>query len=79
MEGEFLDEPMGLIDRILTANRMAKSLKALRDQALKGDPNLEMEEGLLLYQERLIVLDIDNLQTELIRKAHCQVLTAHPS
>jgi hypothetical protein len=49
MEGEFLDEPMGLINRILTANRTAESLKALRDQALKGNPNLEMEEGLLLY------------------------------
>ena len=71
IEGEFLDEPMGLIDRILTANRTAESLKALRDQALKGDPNLEMEEGLLLYQERLIVPDIDNLRTELIREAHC--------
>ena len=31
MEGEVLDEPMGLIDRILTANRTAESLKALRD------------------------------------------------
>jgi hypothetical protein len=38
---------------------------------MKGDPNLEMEEGLLLYQERLIVLDINNLQTELIREAYC--------
>ena len=40
---------MGLINRILTANHTAESLKALRDQALKGNPNLEMEEGLLLY------------------------------
>jgi hypothetical protein len=40
---------MGLINRILTANRTAKSLKALRNQALKGNPNLEIEEGLLLY------------------------------
>ena len=37
-----------------------------------------MEEGLLLYQERLIVPDVDNLRTELIREAHCQVSTAHP-
>jgi hypothetical protein len=40
---------MGLINYILTANYIAESLKALRDQALKGDPNLEIEEGLLLY------------------------------
>jgi len=61
MEGEILDEPMGLIDRILIANRTAESLKALRDQATEGDPDLEMEDGLLLYQERLIVPDVDNL------------------
>ena len=40
---------MGLINRILTANYIAKSLKALRNQAIKGNPNLEIEEGLLLY------------------------------
>ena len=31
MEGEFLDELMGLVNYILTANRIAESLKALRD------------------------------------------------
>jgi len=61
MEGEILDKLMGLIDRILIANRTAESLKALRDQATEGDPNLEIEDGLLLYQERLIVPDVDNL------------------
>jgi len=61
---------MGLINRILIANHIAKSLKALQDQATEDDPNLEMEDGLLLYQERLIVPDINNLQTELIREAH---------
>jgi hypothetical protein len=40
---------MGLINRILIANRTAKSLKALYDQAMEGDPNLEIEDGLLLY------------------------------
>jgi hypothetical protein len=38
---------------------------------MKSDPNLEIEEGLLLYQEQLIVLNIDNLQIELIHEAHC--------
>ena len=46
---------------------------------MENNPNLEIEEGLLLYQERLIVLDINNLQTELIREAYCQISTAHPS
>ena len=49
MEGEFLNKPMGLIDYILTINHTAESLKALHNQALKGNPNLEMEERLLLY------------------------------
>ena len=62
---------MGLINCILTANRIAESLKALRDQAIKGDPNLEIEERLLLYEEWLIVLDINNIQIELICEAHC--------
>ena len=62
---------MGLINHILTANRTAESLKALRDQATKNNPDLEMEEGLLLYQEQLIVPDVDNLRIELIREAHC--------
>jgi hypothetical protein len=66
-----LDKPVGLIDYILTVNCTAKSLKALRDQAIKSNPDLEMEEGLLLYQEQLIVLDVNNLQIELIHEAHC--------
>jgi hypothetical protein len=60
-----------LINCILTANCIAESLKALRDQATKGNPNLEMEEGLLLYQEQLIVLNVNNLWIELIHEAHC--------
>jgi hypothetical protein len=71
LEGEVLDKLMGLIDRILTINRTADSLKALRDQATIDNPNLKMEKGLLLYQERLMVLNINNLQMELIHKAHC--------
>ena len=65
-----MDKLIGLVNRILTANHTANSLKVLRDQAVKKDPNLEIEEGLLLYQERLIVLNINNLWTELIYKAH---------
>ena len=51
IEGEVLDELMGLINCILTVNCTADFLKALRDQATKGDPDLEMEEGLFYYQE----------------------------
>jgi hypothetical protein len=49
METEELNEPIGLIDRIITANRTVESLEALRVQACAGDTNLKMEDGLLLY------------------------------
>jgi len=44
-----LNESVGLIDRIITANRTAASLKALQVQARAGDANLQLEDGLLLY------------------------------
>ena len=65
-----MDKLIGLVNRILTINHTANSLKALYNQAAKEDPNLEIEKGLLLYQERLIVPDINNLRIELIRKAY---------
>ena len=49
MEEVALDKPIGLVDCILTINRIAESLKALCDQAIKGDPDLDLEERLLLY------------------------------
>ena len=76
---EELAEPIGLIDRLLTANRTANSLEALRTVARTGEKNdLTLEDGLLLYQNRLIVPDTDNLRTDLIKEAHEQVSTAHP-
>ena len=44
-----LNESVSLIDRIITANRTAASLKALQVQARAGDANLQLEDGLLLY------------------------------
>ena len=77
IEAEELNEPSSLIDRIITANRTIESLEALRVQAQAGDIDLKLEDGLLLYQDRLIVPDTDNLRTDLIREAHEQVSTAH--
>ena len=68
----------GLIDRLLAANRTIGSLEALRAQARLGDKDLKLEDGLLLYQDKLIVPDQDYLRTELIREVHEQVSTAHP-
>ena len=66
IEAEELNEPIGLIDRITTANRTVESLNALRTQALTNNTDLRLEDGLLLYRDRLIVSDTDNLHTDLI-------------
>ena len=72
-----IDKPLGLINRILPANRTAESLQALRAQAEEGDSELTLEDGLLLYNERLVVPETDHLRTDLIKKVHKQVSTAH--
>ena len=73
-----IDKPLGLINKILQANRTAESLQALWAQAEEGDPELTLEDGLLLYNERLVVPETDHLCTDLIKEAHEQVSTAHP-
>ena len=68
---EGLKESVGLINRLLSANRTAKSLKALRTTARAGNrEGLVLEDGLLLYQDRLVVPDVDNIRTDLIREAY---------
>ena len=78
MKELLIDKPLGLINRILQANWMAESLQALWAQAEEGDPELTLEDGLLLYNERLVVPETDHLHTDLIKEAHEQVSTAHP-
>jgi len=72
------DESEGLVERLLQANREAPSLQALRKEAAAGKSELELEDGLLLYSGRLVVPNINNLQTEIIKEAHNQISTAHP-
>ena len=83
-----------LVDRLLEANRTAKSLDALRAQAEHTPgppmpagtkdpiPRLRMEGDLLTYGCRLVVPtgedDSDALVTDLIREAHSQISSAHP-
>ena len=71
-------ESLGVIDRILHANRTADSLTNLRRDAEKGLRKLSLQDGLLLVKGKLIVPDVDTLRTDLIREAHGQVSTAHP-
>ena len=70
MKELLIDKPLGLINRILQANRMAESLQALWAQAEEGDPELTLKDGLLLYNERLVIPETDHLCTDLIKEAH---------
>ena len=72
-----IDKPLGLIIRILQTNWTAESLQALWAQAKERDSELTLEDGLLLYNKRLVISETDHLCTDLIKKAHEQVSTAH--
>ncbi|KHJ32483.1 hypothetical protein EV44_g2899 [Erysiphe necator] len=71
---------LNIVDMILKANRNSSSLQALRKQATSNIPGpFSMENGLLLYNDRLIVPDTNNLRTLIIREAHDQISSAHLS
>ena len=72
-----IDKPLDLINRILQINRTAESLQALWAQAEEEDSELMLKDGLLLYNERLVIPETDHLRTDLIKEAHEQVSTAH--
>jgi hypothetical protein len=76
---EELDKSIGLIDQIITANYTVESLEALWVQVCTGNTDLKLEDRLLLYQDRLIVSDTNNLYIHFIKEAYKQLSTAYPS
>ena len=72
-----IDKPLGLINKILQANWTAEFIQALWAQAKEKDSELMLKDGLLLYNERLVISDTDHLCTDLIKEVHEQVFTAH--
>ena len=79
VEEDNFDEPIGLVDRILRQNQEADSLQALWQEAENStNTELVLEDGLLLYSGRVVVLVDNDLCTELIKEAHDQISTAHP-
>ena len=69
---------LDLIDSVLLANRTSGSLHAWREKAGNPGDDWVLENGLLKYQNRLVVPDEQELRTKLIAEAHNQVSTAHP-
>ena len=64
-----LYEPIGLVDRLLEANRAAQSLDELRTKAAT-DSDFQLQDGLLFFQDKLVVPDEGTLHIELIHEAH---------
>ena len=65
-----LDKPLGLVDQLLRANHKSESLEALRTQTASNSTELALDNRLLLYAGQLVVLQVDNLLTDLIKEAY---------
>ena len=73
-----LDTSFPLAERLRGFNKHYLSLAGLRKLAATRTSGYTLEDGLLLYQGRLVVPDVDNIRTDLVREAHAQPSAAHP-
>ena len=64
------NKSLDLIDRILTANRTSESLTEFRKKATEEQTDWQLRDGLILYQNRLVVPEDDYLRTDLIKEAY---------
>ena len=67
-----------LIDDLLQANRTSPDLEMLRQRATDQESSWTVCNGLLLFDNRLVVPEDDVLRIRLLSEAHNQVSTAHP-
>ena len=65
-----VDTSFPLAERLLGFNRHHNSLTNLRELVTAGTDDYKLVDGLLLYRECLVVPDVDNLRTDLVREAH---------
>ena len=65
-----LNTSFPLVERLIRFNKNYSSLKGLRELANLGSEDFTMEDGLLLCYGRLVVPDVDNVRTNLVREAH---------
>ena len=70
--------PFDLIDQTLLKNQMSESLAAFQKKATEEQRDWQIQDGLLQYQNKLVVPEDDNLHTKLIQEVHNQTSTAHP-
>jgi alpha-mannosidase len=67
-----------LIDDLLQANRTSTDLETLRQRATDGNSSWTLRNRLLLFEDRLIVPEDDDLKVRLLSEVHNQVSVAHP-
>ena len=77
-EAEQAENPYQLVDRILQANRSHESLDQYRQMARKEEQGWKLQDSLLTQFGKLMVPDMDALQTHLINEAHSTPVTVHP-
>jgi hypothetical protein len=79
ISGIFDEASFDLVDELLRRNRNSPNLQESRKKVLnkKPDPDFIIRNDLLLYQERLVVPDEENLRTRLIKKTHDQISTVY--
>src|SRR5208282_861037 len=61
---------MDLIDELLQANRTSTSLQEHREKTKDSNSNWTLENGLLKFQDQLVVAADNDLRTRLITEAH---------
>ena len=77
IEGPQVDD-ISLIDQILQANQTSETLADLWEKARDpGQKDWQLQDRLLQYWGRLVVPEVENLCTHLIKEAHAQISTAH--
>ena len=65
-----LDTPSPLVERLRGFNRHYTPLASLRKLTASRTNGCTIEDGLLFYRGRLVVLDVNNIRIDLIREAH---------
>lgn len=74
-----IDTEISVMDDIIQANRLHKSLEDKRQRAANGDSNWQLIDGLLTFKSRLEVpKENESLITKLLTEIHSQKSTAHP-
>lgn len=64
---------IALINKILRLNREAPCLAPYRNKAIRENTFFSLENGLLYYKSKLVVLEEEDARTHLIRNIHSQI------